>query len=120
MWEHFAFLLLFFFIALFTVSVNFHHVNEVFNTLGHDHMYHVTIIDLEGEDVYFDKVALRLVVDDHFRTNLGRVTYAYVITFYHAGEVASEEEKAKLLTINLQAPLGFNVNYDKTFTYYLT
>lgn len=120
MWEHVALLLLFFFTALCIVNINFHHVNEVFNSLTHDHLYHVTEIDIEGEDVYFDKARLRVVVDEHFRINLHRITYTYYITFYHAGEVANEEEPAKLLTINLQAPLGFSVNYDKTFTYYLT
>ena len=120
MWEHFALLFLFFFTGLFSVSLNFHHVNEVFNSLTHDHLYHVTRIDLVHNDVYFDQHALAEVVDDHFRQNLKGVTYEYVITFYVNGEVASSSDLSKFFTINVQAPLGFFVNFDKTFSYYLT
>lgn len=120
MWEHFGLLFLFFFNALFIVSINFHHVNEVFNSISHDHLYHVTRVDLVSEDVYFDQEALTDVVADHFVQNLKGVSYDYVITFYCNGAVASASDLSKFLTINLQAPLGFFVRYDKTFSYYLT
>ncbi len=120
MWANFAFLFLFFFTAAFFVSSGYHHVNEVFNAITHDYLYHATLINLESEEVYFAKDIVREIVADHFKINLRVNDYDYVITFYADGKECNEDVISAYFRINLQADLGFNARYDKTFSYYLT
>lgn len=120
MWHHFSFLFLFLFVALFVVSVNYHHTNEVFNSLSHDHFYHVTRVDLVSEEVYFDRTALNEVVMTHFADNLKIKEYTVTIIFYKEGVEANPGELSRNLTINLVAKLGYFRYFDKTFAYYLT
>lgn len=120
MWANFSFLFLFFFTAAFFVSSGYHHVNEVFNAISHDYLYHATLINLVSEEVYFAKDVVRELVSEHFTANLRLNDYEYAIIFYQDGKECKEDVMSKYFTINLQANLGFNAHYDKTFTYYLT
>ncbi len=120
MWANFSFLFLFFFTASFFVSSNYHHVNEVFNAITHDYLYHATLIDLINEEVYFAKDVIRDLVSAHFTVNLRVNNYQYVIAFYKDGKECNEDVMSSYFTINLQAELGFTAHYDKTFSYYLT
>lgn len=120
MWGHYALLFLFVFVALFAVNTNYHHLNEVLNAFSHDYLYHATLIDRLNVDVYFDKPLIRILVADHFTNNLRHDNYDYTVIFYKDGEVCPENEQCKYFTINLVAPLGFNLYFDKTFSYYLT
>lgn len=120
MWSNFSFLFLFFFTAAFFVSSGYHHVNEVFNAITHDYLYHAAVVDLDSEEVYFAKDVIRDLVSDHFSVNLRVNDYAYVVTFYKDGKECMENVMSSYFRINLRASLGFSAYYDKTFSYYLT
>lgn len=120
MWYNFAFLFLYFYLALFLVHTGYHHTNEVFNAFSHDYAYHAVSINLETQETYFDKQIIRDLVSDHFNVNLKRKTYNHLVTFYYDGRESSENEESAYFTIKLVASLGFGANFDKTFAYYLT
>ncbi|OQA77523.1 MAG: hypothetical protein BWY30_01072 [Tenericutes bacterium ADurb.Bin239] len=118
-WSNFAFLFLFTYSTLLTINIRYHHVNEVFNSITHDHVYHVTTMDIETYEFYFEKPLVRLMVANHFNENMKRENYEYTITFYTNGLISEEDERSRYFTINLFCPLGFGVSFDKTFSYYV-
>lgn len=118
MWWKFAFLFLFLYSGVFSVSTTYHHVNEVFNAISHDYLYHAILTNLMTEEIYFNKPLVRELVANHFAKHLKTPDYQYILTFYTEGRVSAESEPSILFTINLTVPLGFLATYDKTFTYY--
>lgn len=120
MWHQFAFLFLFLFNGLFFVNTRYHHINEVFNSLTHDHLYSVTENDIYNEEVYFNKTKVREMVTKHFKDNMKRTSYEFIIVFYQGNEESTEFERSNFFTIKLLADIGFLMTYNKTFSYYLT
>lgn len=120
MWWKFAFLFLFLYTGVFSVSTSYHHVNEVFNAISHDYLYHAILIDLASEEIYFDKPLVRQLVNEHFKKNLKPKDYEYIITFFKEGEECSESIQSKVFTINLVVSLSYLAIYNKTYTYYFT
>lgn len=119
MWEKFAFLFLFILTGFYAINTRYHHVNEVFNAINHDYLYHVTMLDMKDETVYFDQPRTHDMIRVHFNNNLKRVRYIYKLVFYKGSEPCSEDVQSNHFKINLQADLGFNAKYNKTFSYYL-
>lgn len=119
-WSNFAFLFLFTYSTLLAINIRYHHVNEVLSSVTHDHIYHVTTMDLVTNELYFEKPLVRVVVANHFNLNMKRENYEYTITFYTNGVVSEESERSRYFTINLVCPLGFGVTFDKTFAYYVS
>lgn len=119
MWEKLAFLFLFIFTGFYVINTRYHHVNEVFNAINHDYLYHVTVIDMENELVYFDKIRTRALIGNHFAMNLKNTAYSYQLDFFIGGEICPEGVKSAHFKVNLKATIGFNLHYDKTFSYYL-
>lgn len=120
MWNYFAFLFLYMFTSLFSITTRYHHVNEVFNAFGHDHIYSVVNVEPLTEEVYFNSEAISDVIYDHFKDNMKIDNYSYTCKFYYRGKVSTSEVYNDKLELNLKAQLWINVNYDKTFTYYIT
>lgn len=116
-WSYFAFLFLFSYSALFAVNIRYHHANEVLNAITHDHIYHMTALDFDTYEVYFEKPLVRLYVSDHFNRNMKNNNYEYTITFYTNGHESSEGERSRFFSLHLVCPLGLGLNFDKTFTY---
>ncbi|OQC11506.1 MAG: hypothetical protein BWX74_00083 [Tenericutes bacterium ADurb.Bin087] len=119
-WSNFAFLFLFTYSTLLAINIRYQHVNEVLTSFTHDHVYHVTTIDIVTHEIYFEKPLVRAIVDNHFYQNMNYQNYGYTITFYTNGVISEESERSRYFTINLVCSLGFGVTFDKTFAYYVS
>ncbi len=120
MWWKLAFVFLFLFSAQFTMSVRYSHVNEVFNSITHDYLYHAITFSEQTEEAYFNETKVTTMIDEHFTNNLKVNNYEYKITFYRNGRIKKIGERSNEFRINLKANLGFSAFYDKTFKYYVT
>ncbi len=118
MWGYLSFFFLFLFVGLFTINVNYAHVNEVFNNFSHSYVATLTYYHESSAQPVFDSFLIEVVVEDYFVANMNKtIAYTYEITYYYDEDIKTKFDIVNNFTINLQGDIGFFVHYNKTFRY---
>lgn len=120
MWGYLSFVFLFMFMGTFTVSVNLVHLNEVFNSFSHAYVATFVIYNQNYNELSFDTYSLKNEIATYFAENINRtIDYHYYLTYFYDGEEVMQDEIVNNFTITLKGDVGFFVEYDKTFHYYI-
>lgn len=120
MWGYLSFVFLFMFMGTFTVSVNLVHLNEVFNSFSHAYVATFVTYNQSTDELVFDAYSLNSEVAVYFSENINRtINYNYFINYYYDEDEVTQENLVNNFTITLKGNVGFFVEYDKTFHYYI-
>lgn len=112
---------MFLFVGLFTINVNYTHINEVFNNFSHSYVVTLTYYNERAGAPLFDPFLVDAVVEDYFATNMNTtIVYTYTIKYYYFNTEKSKFDIVDNFIINLTGDVGFFVEYNKTFRYYVT
>ncbi|HZJ89928.1 MAG TPA: hypothetical protein VFD05_04600 [Bacilli bacterium] len=104
----------------FTVSVNLVHMNEVFNSFSHSYVATFVIYNQNYDELLFDTYSLNSEVAAYFAENINTaINYQYQLNYFYDEEEVTHENTVNNFTITLKGDVGFFVEYEKTFRYYI-
>lgn len=118
--HYLSFVFLFGFISLYFPATNYHHVNEVFNGYSHAYVADTVYFDFDYEEPSFSRDRIIDSIDTYFNKNIkSYLVHNHVVIFYYNDQLSNGSDLCNKFTIRLLVSLTFNVNYDKTFRYYI-